>query len=98
MADVYYFSGAIRMPDFRCARLLQRIQSIDPELSRVRAQALYFAISEQPLASDERMRLCALLDAHEIRSADHGKGPNGSHFIVIPRFGRVSTWAMQSTE
>src|SRR5260363_101208 len=98
MADVYYFSGAIRMPDFRCARLLQRLQSIDPELSRVRAQALYFAISEQPLASDERMRLCALLDAHEIRSADHGKAHHGAHFIVIPRFGTVSPWASKATD
>src|SRR5260364_13965 len=96
MADVYYFSGAIRMPDFRCARLLQRLQSIDPELSRVRAQALYFAISEQPLASDERMRLCALLDAHEIRSADHGKAHHGAHFIVIPRFERGVEYTLES--
>ncbi len=98
MTDVYYFSGAASALDFRCARLLQSLQSIDPKISSVRAQALYFVASEQPLKPDARTRLCALLDAHEMQPADAEEAHHNMRFIVIPRFGMISPWASKAAD
>jgi phosphoribosylformylglycinamidine synthase len=87
------FPGAKALSDFRIARLLPRLQALDPRVSAIRARFRHFVHSSAPLAGWQAERLDALLTY-----GDPGADGAGELFIVVPRLGTISPWASKATE
>ncbi|BBE09412.1 phosphoribosylformylglycinamidine synthase [Mycoavidus cysteinexigens] len=96
MTHFSYFPGALALSNFRCAQLLQMLQTIDSNIVDLHARYLHLVHSTAPLSAGESERIEALLHYGELGS---DKGPKkGETFLVIPRFGTISPWASKATE
>jgi phosphoribosylformylglycinamidine synthase len=86
--------GPSALSAFRAARLLTRLQSIEPAINGVSAQHVHFVHALGPLEQGVRDKLGALL-----RYGDAFSGPvEGEVFVVVPRLGTISPWASKATD
>jgi phosphoribosylformylglycinamidine synthase len=86
--------GPSALSAFRAARLLARLQSIEPGISAVSAQHLHFVHAVGAIEQGVRDKLTALL-----RYGDVYTGPkDGEVFVVVPRLGTISPWASKATD
>lgn len=60
---LYHFSGDTALSDFRCAKLLTRLQLIHPALADITASYCYFIAADRALTSEELARSADLLQA-----------------------------------
>src|SRR5579871_6154788 len=88
------FRGGPALSAFRIRILLDRLQQLLPEITRLDTRFLYFVDSEGAPGAAERSLLERLLD-------DGGAGaaaPKGSLLLVVPRIGTLSPWASKATD
>ncbi len=86
--------GPAAISPFRSARLLARLQAIDPAVDSLDARFRHFVRLAAPLDADARGRLQRLLDYGE--AAAGGRG--GVQLLVVPRLGTTSPWSSKATE
>ncbi|UDG82277.1 Phosphoribosylformylglycinamidine synthase [Candidatus Vallotia cooleyia] len=94
MAHFSFFPGASALSEFRKNRLLQTLKAIEPTMIGVHARYVYFICSHTKLNSADMMQLTALLGHDKLALANDG----GEIFLVIPRFGTISSWASKATD
>jgi phosphoribosylformylglycinamidine synthase len=86
--------GPSALSAFRAARLVARLQSIEPCISAVGAQHLHFVHALGAIEQGVRDKLTALL-----RYGAAYTGPtDGEVFVVVPRLGTISPWASKATD
>ena len=95
MPEALVLRGGAALSEFRRSRLLQALQSVDEAVADVQATWLHVVLSAQPLSSDTRSRVAALLDDGLTVAAE----PAGASVLwVMPRLGTVSPWSSKATE
>jgi phosphoribosylformylglycinamidine synthase len=89
--------GSRALSDFRLARLLGRLQSLEPAVRALTTRFEYFVDCERALAAGEQQRLQALLE-------DGGQPPASDPtmlpltMLVVPRPGTISPWSSKATD
>ncbi|HSC47245.1 MAG TPA: phosphoribosylformylglycinamidine synthase, partial [Gammaproteobacteria bacterium] len=87
------FRGGPALSSFRIRKLLENLRQIDPDLSGLDSQFLYFVDVDGELGSADR----GLLEKLLLNGAP-GATPTGSLILVVPRIGTVSPWASKATD
>src|SRR5690348_13378288 len=87
------FRGGPALSSFRIRKLLENLRQIDPALSGLDSQLLYFADVDGVLGSTDR----ALLEKLLLDGAPAAT-PSGGLILVVPRIGTVSPWASKATD
>ena len=97
--------GSSALSAFRIARLLARLQALEPAISTVRAQFLHFVDHSAALDARQRWLLERLLDdggqrppaaATAVPSAAPAAG--SLRLLVVPRPGTISPWSSKATD
>jgi phosphoribosylformylglycinamidine synthase len=91
--------GSSALSAFRIARLLARLQALEPAVSTLQAQFLHFVDCNGEPDARERLLLDQLLD-------DGGERPPGAaahaaesqRLLVVPRPGTISPWSSKATD
>jgi len=87
--------GPPALSGFRAARLLERLQAIEPRIAAISADYRHFVRLARPLDAAGLARLRALLDygmpCPEAAAAR-------LRFLVVPRLGTISPWASKATD
>ncbi len=86
--------GPSALSAFRSARLLARLQAIEPAIESVAARHIHFVHLHGPLAP-LRDKLAALLDYGDAFGA---QVKDADAFDVVPRLGTISPWASKATD
>src|SRR5262245_7986298 len=95
MATVLKLRGARALSDFRLAKLLTRIQEIDPGVRALAAEHWHFVELATALSADEQRLLERLLRY----GAPAEEAPRGAAtFLVVPRLGTISPWSSKATD
>jgi phosphoribosylformylglycinamidine synthase len=88
--------GTSALSDFRLAKLLERLQGLDPAVSALTARFVHFVDLAQTLGVGARAVLDALLtygpQAAPAMSAD------GETILIVPRVGTISPWSSKATD
>ena len=87
--------GAPAFSDFRLNKMLSRLQSEVPAVSRVYAEFMHFADVATPLTDEQSAVLDRILKygpKAEVRE------PSGTQLIVVPRLGTISPWSSKATD
>ena len=87
------FRGGPALSSFRIRKLLENLRQIDPDLSGLDSQFVYFVDADGVLGNAERALLEKLLFDGAAAAI-----PSGSLILVIPRIGTVSPWASKATD
>ncbi len=92
--------GAPALSVFRIAKLLSRLQALDPRVTALESRFDHFVDLERPLAPAEREVLEHLLtygpriEAAAESAAEQG----GESILVVPRAGTISAWSSKATD
>jgi phosphoribosylformylglycinamidine synthase len=86
--------GPSALSSFRAARLLGRLQAIEPGIQAVAARHIHFVHLNGP-AQPVRAKLDALLTYGEPFTASV---TDADSFDVVPRLGTISPWASKATD
>ena len=95
MPEALLLRGGAALTDFRRARLLSDLQSVDSSVVELSAWHIHVVLSDTPLSDDTRARVAALLDD----GLPELELPQGStEFWVLPRLGTISPWSSKATD
>jgi len=86
--------GPAASSPFRLARLLTRLQAIEPAVTTLAAQFRHFVLLEAPLDAAARTRLEQVLQYGALATA----APASVQLLVVPRLGTTSPWSSKATE
>ena len=89
--------GAPALSAFRIAKLLDRLNAIEPAVRGLAARFVHFADLERPLAAAERELLGQLLTYGPTLPGDLGAAA-GERLLVVPRAGTISPWSSKATD
>jgi phosphoribosylformylglycinamidine synthase len=87
--------GPPALSDFRRAKLLAALQSVEPGVTGLAAAYVHFVETDRPLAHEERRMLESILD-YGARAAP--AAPDGEYFLIVPRLGTLSPWSSKATD
>ncbi len=87
--------GAPALSPFRVAKLLERLQALDPAVESVDARFMHFADVAQPLSAADQEVLRQLL-TYGPRLPEGKSG--GQSVLVVPRLGTISPWSSKATD
>ncbi|MFI4869548.1 MAG: phosphoribosylformylglycinamidine synthase [Steroidobacterales bacterium] len=93
--------GSSALSAFRIARLLARLQALEPAVSALQAQFLYFIDCAGELEPHQQRLLDRLLDdgGEPVSIAPGAAGAPGSQqLLVVPRPGTISPWSSKATD
>ncbi|MBC9955670.1 phosphoribosylformylglycinamidine synthase [Yimella sp. cx-51] len=86
--------GGSALSGFRARALLDRLQRIEPGVTRVDARYIHWVASDQPLDEDTTGAVTRILTYGEPY-----EGPGeGTLVVVTPRLGTISPWASKATD
>jgi len=88
--------GARALSDFRIAKLLARLSTLEPAVRSLDARFIHFVDTDRPLESGERQILQQLL-TYGPKSAPAGNA-DGEMLLVVPRAGTISPWSSKATD
>jgi phosphoribosylformylglycinamidine synthase len=91
---VQVFKGIAALSDFRKAKLLAKLQAIDPAIKAVDAEYVHFADINVKLAPTDKNQLEELLT---YGTPFLGK-VEGMLYLVVPRPGTISPWSSKATD
>jgi phosphoribosylformylglycinamidine synthase len=92
---ILHLPGQSALSDFRLARLLQSLQTIEPAVEGVQAGFIYFVASRAPLDAADRDRLQdLLLDIDDVIPIEE----EAHKLYVVPRPGTISPWSSKATD
>ena len=87
--------GQSALSDFRLAKLLEAIRSIEPAISGLEARFTYLIDLDRKLGSNEETGLRSLLLSDEPAA---GLAADSRALIVVPRPGTISPWSSKATD
>ena len=88
--------GARALSDFRIAKLLARLSTLEPAVRSLDARFIHFVDTDRPLEFAERQILQQLL-TYGPKSAPAGN-TDGEMLLVVPRAGTISPWSSKATD
>ena len=88
--------GTPALSAFRIAKLLSRLQALEPGVAVLESRFVHFADLERPLAAAEREVLEGLLTYGPRVESSAGRG--GESLLVVPRAGTISPWSSKATD
>ena len=88
------FRGGPALSAFRIRILLEKLQTLLPEITSLDTRFLYFVDSDGAPGAAERSLLERLLNDGETLPPT----PDGSLILVVPRLGTLSPWASKATD
>ena len=94
MSTLLQLRGPRALSEFRLAKLLQSLKSIDPGVRTLAAEYRYFVELSAPLAAAERRTLERLLDDGTPMLPQ----AKGDMVLVVPRLGTLSPWSSKATD
>ncbi len=87
--------GPPALSPFRIAKLLARLQAIEPAVTALTARFVHFADLAQPLGGEQQEVLAQLLTYGPRLPG----GPmRGQSILVVPRLGTISPWSSKATD
>ena len=89
--------GAPALSAFRIAKLLDRLNAIEPAVRGLTARFVHFADLERPLAAAERELLGRLLTYGPTLPAAVSTAA-GERVLIVPRAGTISPWSSKATD
>ena len=89
--------GAPALSAFRIAKLLDRLNAIEPAVRGLAARFVHFADLERPLEAAERELLGRLLTYGPTLPADLSAAA-GERVLIVPRAGTISPWSSKATD
>jgi phosphoribosylformylglycinamidine synthase len=90
--------GSSALSAFRIARLLVRLQLLEPAVSGVHAQFQHFIDCSHELDARERVLLDRLLEDGGQRLPTAATAPLSLPLLVVPRPGTISPWSSKATD
>ncbi len=87
--------GAPALSDFRRQKLLARLQAAVPAVTGVYAEFVHFAELHSELDDQQTEVLARLLKYGPSVPVEE---PQGSLFLIVPRFGTISPWSSKATD
>jgi phosphoribosylformylglycinamidine synthase len=88
--------GAPALSAFRIAKLLSRLQALEPRVTALASRYIHFADIERPLVPAEREVLERLL-TYGPRSEEAAE-LGGESLLIVPRGGTISPWSSKATD
>ncbi|HEV7164995.1 MAG TPA: phosphoribosylformylglycinamidine synthase [Gammaproteobacteria bacterium] len=88
------FRGGPALSAFRIRILLEKLQTLLPEITSLDTRFLYFVDSDGTPGAAERSLLERLLNDGEMPAPT----PDGALILVVPRVGTLSPWASKATD
>ena len=89
-----FYRGISALSDFRKAKLLGRLQAIDPSIKSVEAEYIHLVDIDQELTASSEARLKRLVT---YGSPFTGQS-EGELYLVVPRPGTISPWSSKATD
>ena len=89
-------SGAPALSAFRIAKLLTRLQELEPRVTALESRFIHFADLERSLAAAEQEVLERLLTYGP--RVDSAAEQSGESLLVVPREGTISPWSSKATD
>jgi phosphoribosylformylglycinamidine synthase len=89
-------SGAPALSAFRIAKLLARLQGLEPRVTALESRFIHFADLERSLAAAEHEVLERLLTYGP--RVDAAAEQSGESLLVVPREGTISPWSSKATD
>jgi len=93
VAQILQLRGPRAASEFRLAKLVAALQTIDPAVRAVGAEFWHFVETEGELAAAERTLLERLLDY-----GPRAPSASGTVYLVVPRLGTISPWSSKATD
>lgn len=87
--------GSQALSQFQAARLLTKLQTVEPDITGVAARYVHLIDAQKNLTDTEQSLLESLLTYGEVSSLDISP-PNT--FVVIPRAGTISGWSSKASD
>ncbi|MFT6466377.1 MAG: phosphoribosylformylglycinamidine synthase, partial [Halopseudomonas sp.] len=87
--------GAPALSDFRRQKLLARLKAAVPAVTGVYAEFMHFAELRSELDEQQNEVLARLLKYGPSVAVEE---PQGSLFLIVPRFGTISPWSSKATD
>ncbi len=94
-ALAFAHEGPSALSKFRAARLLARLQVIEPSVTHVAARFVHYVACDVPLETAARERLNGVLTYGEPYVASFNAD---QQWFVVPRLGTLSPWASKATD
>jgi len=88
--------GARALSDFRIAKLVARLSTLEPAVRSLDARFIHFVDTERPLESAERQILQQLLTYGP--KSQVAANTDGEMLLVVPREGTISPWSSKATD
>ena len=88
--------GAPALSAFRIAKLLSRLQALEPRVTALASRYIHFVDIERPLVPAEREVLERLLTYGP--RAEVAAEPGGETLLIVPREGTISPWSSKATD
>ena len=88
--------GPTALSTFRIAKLIERLQALEPAVSALHARFMHFVELAQPLSAAQQSILAQLL-SYGSRRAQPAEEP-GELLLVTPRAGTISPWSSKATD
>lgn len=86
--------GVAALSDFRRAKLLTKLQSIEPSITSVEAEYVHFADTDSDLSEPDLGELQELVNY----GSSFTGSSNGTLYLVVPRPGTISPWSSKATD
>jgi phosphoribosylformylglycinamidine synthase len=94
-AHVLRFRGARALSDFRLAKLVQELKSLQPAVRGTAAEFWHF-VEADALPGAQAEQLLERLLRYGV--AAQGPTPRGELFLAVPRVGTISPWSSKATD
>jgi phosphoribosylformylglycinamidine synthase len=91
---VQAYGGISALSDFRKAKLLKRLQAIEPKISGVEAEYVHLVDTEGKLSAEDDKRLKELLTYGTPFNGER----SGALYFAVPRPGTISPWSSKATD
>ena len=88
--------GPPALSTFRIAKLLERVQALEPAVQGLEARFVHFADLAAPLSGAEQAVLAQLLTYGPSLAA--ASAATASRILIVPRAGTISPWSSKATD
>jgi len=90
--------GAPALSAFRIAKLLARLQGLEPKVENLQSRFVHFVDLSRPLQPAEREVLDRLLTYGPRIDTAAARPDDGEALLVVPREGTISPWSSKATD